>query len=167
MTNIQGDNIILSTAAFCLWNISVQEKLEYCHQLGFNNVQIALSTIKMLETFKLSLDNILQIRKFNNVSIHAPWCGIKYGDNIKTTQILDSLRSINQCTPVSRYVFNYDSILNADALYNTGLKIMIRNPAKPDYWHKFRSAIKENKLSCVFDVNKAARNVYPHRYYDR
>ena len=161
MSYILKDNVTLSTAAFCLWDIPAHEKLEHCSKLGFKNIQIALSTIKMLNSFKANVKNLPQIKDFNDVSIYAPWCGIKYGHNKKTLQVIECLKSIEEYIPVSRYVFNYDCILDIDVLYNSGLNITIRNPVKPDSWKNFSSTINERNLPCVFDLNKAARNNYP------
>jgi hypothetical protein len=161
MIDTSKDNLILSTAAFCLWDIPIQEKLENCHQLGFRKVQIALSTIKMLENFTASLKHIPQINNFKDVSIHAPWCGIKYGRNKSSFEILDYLKHIDKYLPISRYVFNYDCILDAEILYKSGLKIMIRNPVKPDSWNRYKAEIYEKSIPAVFDLNKAARNNYP------
>lgn len=160
MKNIITDNLTLSTAAFCLWNISAKEKMDYCGKLRFNNIQIALSTIKMLHDFTDEIKNILQHDSFESISIQAPWCGVKYGNNKKTYQVLEKLRFIDQYATVDRYVFNFDSILDIDTLQNSGLKILIRNPVKPDSWHRFRSVIQHNRLSWAFDLNKAKRNDY-------
>lgn len=161
ITTAPKDNLILSTAAFCLWDIPIQEKLENCHQLGFSNVQIAISTINMLKNFTSSLNSISQIDKFKDVSLHAPWCGIKYGKNKSTVKIFDYLKYIDKHLPISRYVFNYDCISDAEVLYKSGLKIMIRNPVKPDSWNRYKAEIHENHIPAVFDLNKALRNNYP------
>lgn len=83
-----NDKFILSTASFCLWDISIQEKLEYCKELGFKRVQIAMSTIKMLTEFCENLNHIPQLEYFDDVSLHAPWCGFKYGYNKKNDSSL-------------------------------------------------------------------------------
>lgn len=156
MSDIEN-NIVLSTAAFCLWDITIEEKLSHCKNLGFKNIQIATSTLTMLKDLCKNFDQ-LALSSFNDVSIHAPWCGFKYGYNKKTSRVMDHLKSIDQHKIVSRYVFNHDSILNIDILHNSKLNLMIRNPVNPESWKTFSSTIKNDKLPCVFDLNKAVRS---------
>lgn len=112
----------------------------------------------MLKDFCENLNNIPQLEYFEDVSIHAPWCGFKYGDNKKTKKVLDYLRHIDSSIPINRYVFNYDSILNIDILKAFEPKVIIRNPLISESWNKFSSSIRKNNISCAFDLNKAFRS---------
>lgn len=152
------DNIVLSTSAFCLWDISIQEKLNHCKNLGFKNIQIAMSTLTMLKDFYKNFNHLPHLSYFTDISIHAPWCGFKYGNNNKTKQVIEYLRNIDQHKIVSRYIFNHDSILDIDVLHNSSLNAMIRNPVNPKSWNNFSDIIKQDKLPCVFDLNKAIRS---------
>ena len=151
------DNIVLSTASFCLWDICIYEKLEHCKNLGFKNIQIAVSTLSMLKNLHENFDN-LPLSHFEDVSIHAPWCGVKYGNNNRTSKVMDYLRSIDSHETISRYVFNHDTILDIDILHDSKLNLVIRNPVNPNSWNDFASTIKEENFPCVFDLNKAIRS---------
>ena len=156
MSDIEN-NIVLSTAAFCLWDISIYEKLSHCRNLGFKNIQIATSTFTMLKDICKKFDK-LPLSDFNDISIHAPWCGFKYGTNKKTAEVMDYLETIDKHNIVSRYIFNHDSILDIDILHNSKLNVMIRNPLNPVLWNDFSSTIKNDNLACGFDLNKAIRS---------
>lgn len=152
------NNIVLSTAAFCLWDISIQEKLSHCKDLGFKNIQIAMSTLTMLKDLYENFNHLPHLSYFNDISIHAPWCGFKYGNNNKTRKVIEHLKSIDKHGIVSSYVFNHDSILDVNVLHNSGLNVVIRNPVNPTSWDNFSDIIKQDKLACVFDLNKAIRS---------
>ena len=152
------NNIVLSTSAFCLWDISIQEKLSHCKDLGFKNIQIAMSTLTMLKDLYKNFNQLPHLSYFNDISILAPWCGFKYGNNNKTRKVIECLKSIDKHEIISRYVFNHDSILDIDVLHESKLNAEIRNPVNPTSWDKFSDIIKQDKLSCVFDLNKAIRS---------
>lgn len=152
------DRFVLSTASFCLWDIDIKEKLENCKKLGFKKVQIAMSTIKMLQDFCKNIHLIPQLNYFDEISLHAPWCGFKYGNNKKTLRVLELLEYIDNNILVDRYLFNYDSILSMDVLKVCDFNIIIRNPLIEGSWKNFKSNVESTDISCAFDLNKAFRS---------
>lgn len=152
------DKFILSTASFCLWDISIQEKLENCKELGFKKVQIAMSTLKMLMEFCENIKHIPQLEYFEEISLHAPWCGFKYGSNKKTSKVLDLLKYIDMNIPIDRYLFNFDSTLDIEVLRNCDLSLIVRNPLVNSSWEAFKNNIDTNNISCAFDLNRALRS---------
>lgn len=151
-------NIIISTASFCLWDISLEEKLRYCSELGFKRVQIAMSTIKMLKDLCENKKSIPELELFEEVSLHSPWCGFKYGENKKTKRVLEYLKQIDNTLPIDRYIFNYDSILDIDSLKSCNFKMILRNPLRSESWKLFSSNIIDKNISCAFDINRASRS---------
>lgn len=112
----------------------------------------------MLKDFYKNFNDLPHLSYFDDISIHAPWCGFKYGYNNKTKKVIEYLRFIDKYKIVSRYIFNHDSILDIDSLHESRLNVMIRNPVNPTSWDNFSNIIKQDNLPCVFDLNKAIRS---------
>ncbi|WIV10464.1 hypothetical protein [Proteiniborus sp. MB09-C3] len=151
-----GD-IILSTAAFCLWDIEPIEKLKITKDLKFNDIQIALSTEKMLRNFLEYLNNSLEIDSFQKISIHAPWCGVTYGENDKTERILEYLLKVSNIINIDIILFRVDCIRDINPIIKSGLPICLENSNKKGCWRKFRSIAEKHDFPLALNINRALR----------
>jgi len=120
----------LSTASFCLWPISAERKLEICREFKFFRIEIAIPHIKMLKNFLLSEPICEQINSFREITVHAPWCDINYGDNARTRIILDYLRNLNAKLKVEAFIFHFDRVTNLKVLLDSGLPVYLENSDK-------------------------------------
>lgn len=113
----------LSSASFCLWDINAAKKINICKKLGFQRIEIALSTIRMLKEFVANAKYYDELREFNNITVHAPWCGVLYGDNAKTRKIIDYLQQLDALFNIQHYIFHYDCILDFNFINDLSLPI--------------------------------------------
>jgi hypothetical protein len=151
------ENIILSTAAFCLWNISPAEKLKICRQLEFKRIEVALSTEKMARDFLGHLDLSLDIDPFGKIAVHAPWRGIVYGENARTRRVLDYMNLIAQKVPVEVFIFRIDCIADLAPIIGSGLPVCLENSDRVGSWEKIRKVAEKSDLPLALNINRAVR----------
>lgn len=166
------DNIVLSTAAFCLWDIEAEAKLNICNDLGFQRVQIALSTERMVWNLVRHLESAAEPFPFKGVSLHAPWCGVRYGVNQRTRRILNGLRRIAELLSVDSVIFRVNCIRELESLTQSGLPLCIENSDRDLGLRVFLRVAEETELPLAFNLNRAIRaevdtaaflNHYGHR----
>lgn len=149
--------LAISTASFCLWDIGPARKLSICKELAFRRVEIALSTLKMLKHF-VSVPGLLkELAQFSHVTIHAPWCGVKYRDNTVSEEILNCLNHICKKAAIEAVVFNYDCIGDLRWLGLCEFDYYLENSNRVGSWPEFESALKLHGFSSVLDINRATR----------
>jgi len=149
-------NIAISTSAFCLWDIGPERKLDICRSFGFKHVVIAFSTLKMLKHFATSDKLCHQLSSFSSISIHAPWCGIKYKNNTATKTIIDYINTLSSKNPIASVIFHFDCIDNFEWLDQCDFPYCIKNPSHHS-WEKFNAAMEKHGFDCVLDINRASR----------
>lgn len=152
------ENIVLSTATFCLWDITPNEKIEICKALEFKKIQIALSTEKMVWKFIEFLKSNPSFRPFSNISIHAPWCGIKYGNNEKSKRTLAGIKQISELISVDSVIVRVDCISDVQFLMNWQLPVCVENSDKDHGFLKLKKIIENTKLPIAFNLNRALRS---------
>lgn len=150
-------DIILSTAAFCLWNIEAPEKLKISKDLKFENIQIALSTEKMLRKLLKYLNCSLEMHSFQKISIHAPWCGVVYAENSRTQRILKDITQVSKIIHVDKVIFRIDCIEDITPILESGLPICLENSNKIGCWEKLRSIAQKYDFPLALNVNRALR----------
>lgn len=148
----------LSTAAFCLWDITAHEKLEICNELGFDEIQIALSSEKMVKAFLAYLDQKPFDFSFKKIALHAPWCGVHYGDGAKSARVLNAIQAIHEILKLETVVVRVDSIANAAVLSQTDLPISIENSNRDGAWEHFKLIVDQTELPITLNVNRAVRD---------
>lgn len=149
-------NIIISTAAFCLWDIGPEKKMSICKELGFDRIVVAFSTLKMLKLFASSPSLCKQLSGFNHVMIHAPWCGVRYKDNKATSEVFEYLDMILQKVQVDGLIFHFECIKDWSCFKVLTCPFYIKNPNHAS-WKTFNEAIHEYGFNSVLDINKAVR----------
>ncbi|MCT4632762.1 MAG: hypothetical protein N4A76_08480 [Firmicutes bacterium] len=160
------DNIAISTSAFCLWDIGPKRKLDICKDLGFKRVVIAFSTIKMLRTFSSMEELYPELNHFDEISVLAPWRGVKYGNNKLTHEIIALMNSLTAKTKIDSVVFNFDCITDFSVFKGCAFKYHIKNPNRAS-WSDFKSAKEEHDFNTVLDINRATRfDSYIDNYID-
>lgn len=148
MPNILG----LSSASFCLWDINAAKKINICKKLGFQRIEIALSTIRMLKEFVANAKYYDELRGFNDITVHAPWCGVLYGDNAKTKNIINYLQQLDNLFGIQNYVFHYNCILDIDFINYFSLPICIENSEKIGTWLKFEQDVEKYDCRCALNT---------------
>lgn len=150
-------NVILSTAAFCLWDIEAPEKLKIGQNLAFNSIQIALSTIKMVEKFAETLEEGLDLSSFSSISLHAPWCGVKYGENSKTNKLMALFENISRKIKIDCLIFRVDCIDDIHFLNQSTLPVCLENSDKIGCWDKLQYYLINKDFKLALNVNRATR----------
>ena len=162
------DSIGLSTAAFCLWEIPPAEKLRIGHQLGFEHIEIALSTASMVRNFSEFLSQAPMSHRFKHVALHAPWHGVAYGQNAKSRKLMIQLAEIVQRLEIESVVIHCDCIEDPEVLAASGLPICLENTATQDSWNRFSTFLNDYPWQASLNLNKASReNGHLDRILDR
>lgn len=150
------NKMAISTAAFCLWDIGPQRKLEICKNFGFEKIVLAFSTLKMLKTF-VNIPKLYEsLSSFSCVTIHAPWCGVKYKDNSISREIFECLYKIKEQVNIEAVVFSFDSVADFNWLTEQEIDCHIKNPSHAS-WKDYDLTMKKYGFKGVLDINKATR----------
>lgn len=149
--------VAVSTASFCLWNVSPEEKLYICKELGCERVEVALSTVNMLKDFATLSSLPLKLAGFKNITIHIPWCRVKYGENATSKRIIDYLHEIDKRLQVEAYVIHFDTISDFNWLTKHNLNFYLENAIRHGLWPLFQKVLKNYHFNCVLDINRATR----------
>lgn len=150
-------NIILSTAAFCLWNIKPEEKLRICKQLHFSDIEVALSTEKMVCDFLAFLEGSTEFLSFRKIALHAPWRGVLYGNNRQTRRILHALHLISEKIPAAPLIFHADRVEAIEPLIQSGLPICLENSEWDGCWDRLKGFFDNHELCLALNINRATR----------
>ncbi len=153
-----SNKIGLSSASFCLWDINAQRKINICRALGFERIEIALSTVRMLKEFASNAGFCKELKAFSSITIHAPWCRILYGHNGETKKVLKYLHQINEVFNVEAYIFHFDRIVDFTFINQSGLPIRLENSEITGLWPHFAKVLDEYAFDCVLNINRAVRN---------
>lgn len=154
------DNIVLSTAAFCLWDITPDKKLAIAKELDFSQIQIALSTSKMVEAFISYLESRETLTGFKNIVIHAPWCGISYGDNRRSKRTIDGVKRILEMVHVEAVIFRVDSVPTIEVLNSLiaeGIPVCLENSEKDLGCRLFEYYAEHSTIPLALNINRAER----------
>lgn len=149
--------MVLSTAAFCLWDIQASEKLAHCENLGFEHIQIALSSEKMVHALLAYLKETKRPFNFKSLTCHAPWCGVKYGHNEKSKRVLEALRQIHEICRFQSILVRIDCIASYEALLASNLPISIENSNRQGTWPLLKNLMQSTELPISLNVNRAVR----------
>lgn len=149
-------NLFISTSAFCLWDIGPARKLSICESLGFNRVVIAFSTLKMLRQFASSHELCEKLKSFEQVMIHAPWCGVNYNNNKSTDEVFGYLNIIVKEVQIEAVIFHFDCISDWSVFDKCHFPYYIKNPNHAS-WDMFDQALDRHAFNSVLDVNRAKR----------
>jgi hypothetical protein len=152
------DRIAISTAAFCLWDIGPIDKINICQRFNVSRIEVAISTFKMLKDLLANEHALNMLKSFNNVTIHAPWCGIKYGNNKKSREAIALIKALDRYLNVEAFIFHQDTIKNFSEFSKNNFNYYIENSAIPGSWPEFNQLMEEYKFQCVLDINRATRN---------
>jgi hypothetical protein len=159
-------DIAISTAAFCLWDIGPERKLNICRELGFNRIVIAFSTLKMLRQFASSPKLCEKLTQFTNVMIHAPWCGINYKNNKATKDVFAHIDLIVQKVKIDAVIFHFDCIKDWSQFRDCSFPYYIKNPNNSS-WQTFDNALNQHGFDSVLDINRSIRfEKYIDKYLD-
>lgn|GEM_PF-3127779 len=152
------DQIAISTAAFCLWDIPPEEKLLIGRNLGFEHVEIALSTEAMVRKFLDFLNTCEFAGSYKQIALHAPWHGIAYGKSARSEKLVVQLTEIVDRLGIQSVVFHCDCIQNPKSLVASGLPIVLENTAVPESWERFSNFLNNYPWRVSLNLNKATRD---------
>ncbi|MEG6616579.1 hypothetical protein V6C27_09150 [Peptococcaceae bacterium 1198_IL3148] len=152
------ERIALSTSAFCLWDIGAVDKINICQRYNLSRIEVAISTFKMLKQLLANEQALNMLKSFDNVTIHAPWCGIKYGNNKKSREAIALIKELDRYLNVEAFIFHQDTIKNFSEFSKNNFNYYIENSAIPGSWPEFNQLMEEYKFPCVLDINRATRN---------
>lgn len=155
------DGIVLSTAAFCLWGIEPQKKLDICKHLGFREIEIALSTERMAQAFAMLLvRKQLAVHDFSRISVHTPWHRVSYGENRRSEKILGALGQIAEDVDVKEFIFRETNISDMGALVRRQFPLCIEKSADPCCDEAVKRLPTPVNASLAVNLNHLVRNTF-------
>lgn len=132
-------------------DLKLVDKLKFYLRVGSLAIELSFSTPAKLLAFELTEDDLSKLRKFSQITIHAPWCGIKYFDGSGLSdKVLSKIMALAQLVPVQGVVFHPDEVANFNGLDVIPLPILIENMGQPK---RFGSSIEDmEKIKRDYDV---------------
>jgi hypothetical protein len=147
---------------FIRLNIPFNKKIKLFSSFGANAIELDFLTSTQLNEFKLTSEMIADIKRFDYVSIHAPYQEVRYKRGLNTEKIIEKLKHLCECLPIQGIVLHPDITDDFKYLENSGLPFLIENLDNKKEFGKtpehFTKLIKECSFGFVFDAQHAFEN---------
>jgi hypothetical protein len=148
-----------STGSLYKSNMDLNERIKLYNSLGASAIELGFSTPNELFEYDLNKDAIKDLKKYDFVSIHAPWKKIVYGANTNTNEVLKKLEKICQKTNIDGIVLHPDTIDDFKLLEKSNLPFLLENmDQRKDfgtYIEDFKFLNCTNNLGYVLDLQHA------------
>lgn len=155
-------NVGFSTSCLRRSDIPLSERIKFYHSLGADAIELSLPMLDKLKKFKLSEEIIKDIKKYDFVTIHAPFRGVRYGSDKKTKDIIDKLKYLCDQLPIEGIVMHPHIIDDFSFIKNSKLPFLFENMdsrrsfgTQPSH---FKELIRNYDFGFVFDV----QHTYEH-----
>ena len=123
---IQRGHVGFSTGCLYQYDIGLVEKLKAYLKAGATVLELAFRAPEALLAFEYGDEEKSKFAKFDIVTIHAPWEGIRYFDGSGGTDpVMRKLVSICQELSISGIVFHPDIVDNFTGLEIVGLELPV------------------------------------------
>ena len=150
-----------STGCLYKTSIKIKEIIKLYNSIGANAIEISFGSLHELSKFNLTQEIIQDVKKYDFVSLHAPW-DIRYGDNKKTQKIITKLEYLFKNLNAEGIVLHPDTIDSFPFLEKLSLPFLLENmdPRKkfgthPDFFEKLK---KGYEFKFVLDLFHAYEN---------
>jgi len=151
-------SIGFSTGSLYRSGIPFDERVKLYHRLGANAIELSFATPDWLLKYELTEDKIDSIKKFDFVSIHAPWKNGRDDYSI-TDKVIEKLRFLCDNLHVSGIVVHSHKEGDFARLEGTGLPFLLENMngTKKDgvYPSQFNEFKRRYSFGFVLDVQHA------------
>jgi len=145
----------------CLYrsNIAFDERIKLYSSFGADTIELGFATPNQLFEFQLTEDSIRDLKKYETVSIHAPWKEIRYDSSSNTENIIDKLKFLYDELSISGLVLHPDTIDNFEILEQSGLPFLLENMdrrkssgTRPEHFEELKS---NYNFDFILDVQHA------------
>lgn len=119
-----------STGCMFKTSLTLDNIILFYSHIGTDALEINFATIRELADFKYDDDLLERINGFSYVSIHAPFKGIRYGDNDFSRHTIKKLQELCKELPVKGVVIHPDTVDDFNALEYLGIPILVENMDK-------------------------------------
>ena len=150
-----------STGCLYKTGIKIEEIIKLYNSIGANAIEISFGSLHELSNFNLTQEIIQDVKKYDFVSLHAPW-DIRYGNNKKTQKIITKLEYLFKNLTAEGIVLHPDTIDSFSFLEKSSLPFLLENmdPRKkfgthPDSFERLR---KGYEFKFVLDLFHAYEN---------
>jgi len=113
----------------CLYKTErgLEEIIKLYHALGADAIEVSFPKHLELMNFNLTQQTIQDIRKYDFVTLHAPWKEIRYKDNIETKKLFEKLEYLSENLNAKGIVLHPDTIDDFSVLEKSGLPFLLEN----------------------------------------
>ncbi|MDI6738695.1 MAG: hypothetical protein QME12_09385, partial [Nanoarchaeota archaeon] len=105
--------------------LPLEERAKLFKQMGANAVELSFGTLCAFKEFNLSDELLETLSRYELVTIHAPWKGIRYDNNCGF--IINRLKEICSQQKVYGIVLHPNTIEDYSMLEKSGLPFLIEN----------------------------------------
>lgn len=119
-----------STGCMYKSSLTLDNIISFYSHIGADALEISFGEAGELRNLHLDDDLKKTISGFSYVSIHAPFKGIKYGDNDFSRHVLKKLQGLCRELPVKGVVIHPDNVEDFKMLEETGMPFLIENMDK-------------------------------------
>lgn len=147
-----------STGCLYKTGMEIEEIIKLYYSLGANAIEISFGHLPELSNFNLTQEIIKDVKKYDFVTVHAPW-DIRYGDNEKTKKIITKLEYLSKSLNAEGIVLHPDTVDSFSFLEKLGLPFLLENMdsrkkfgTHPDSFERLR---KGYEFKFVLDVKHA------------
>lgn len=119
--------ICVSTGAVYKISEDMNKKIELLKEFSPDGIELCFADSQYLIDFKITKENLTYLCTLKYVSIHAPWLGVRYGNNERTLAVLKSINNLYCEIDARNVVFHADFIDNFSVFENYDFTISIEN----------------------------------------
>ena len=152
-------NIGFSTQCLGMSSMPLEERIKFYYSLGNNAIELSFRKEVQLNEFVLTPEIVRNIKKFDYISVHAPWREVIYKHDKKTDEIIKKLRELCRKIPVQGIVLHPDVVDDFIHMENSGLPFLFENMDTRKkigmYPEHFTKLIKDHSFGFVLDVQHA------------
>ncbi len=151
-----------STGSLYRTSLSLSERIALFHSLGAKAIELSFATPNELFQYSLSSEDIETIKKFQYVSIHAPFKEVRYRCDQETRNLLGKLNLLRQIIPVSGVVIHPNNIAYFPLLERSGLPFLIENMDGRKIFGNTPEDFAQFKEDCDFGFVLDVQHAYEH-----
>lgn len=148
----------------CLYRskMPMSEIAELYHSCGANAIELSFATPAEFFNTEITKELISAAKKFDFISIHAPWKEINYSVSPETEKIIEKLKTIRAKLPIKGIVLHPHLIDDFEILKRSGLPFLLENTDKRKKFGICPEDFEELKKKCDFGFVLDLQHAFEH-----
>ncbi len=160
MTEIKP--IGFTTGSLYRSKMSLAEIAEFYYSCGANAIELSWATPAEFLSAEISERLIEAAKKFEYISIHAPWKEVSYDSGSETEKIVAKLKIFCSSLPIKGIVLHPHIIADFDILKRSNLPFLLENTDKRKKFGIAAGDFEKLKSKCDFGFVLDLQHAYEH-----